>query len=161
MKFFSGALASYLANREQRRNLQVLSWLLLAFLVLLVVFSTMFHVLMEREGQFHSWPTAIYWTLVTMSTLGFGDITFKSDLGRMFSLLVLFSGSVFMLVLLPFTFIQFFFIPLMEAHRAARAPTSLPESTRGHVILTNLDAVAETLIRMLDQSHIEYVVLVE
>ena len=31
----------------------------------------------------------LYWVLVTMSTLGFGDITFKSDIGRLFSVVVL------------------------------------------------------------------------
>ncbi len=46
-----------------------------------------------------------------MSTLGFGDITFHSDLGRLFSIVVLFSGIVFLLVMLPFTFIQFFTPP--------------------------------------------------
>ena len=161
MKFYIGILASYLSNLDQKRNLKVLAWLFVVFVVLLTVFSIAFHDLMAREGQSHSWTTAVYWTLVTMSTLGFGDITFRSDLGRIFSLVVLLSGSLFILVLLPFTVIQFFFIPLMEAHRAARAPTSLLESTRGHVILTNLGAVEEALIRMLNQSRIEYVVLVE
>lgn len=161
MKFYVAVLTAYLANQEQRRSLKLLGWLVLMFLVLLFVFTLMFHYLMALEGQSHSWPTSIYWTLVTMSTLGFGDITFKSDVGRMFSLLVLLSGTLFMLVLLPFTVIQFLFIPMMEAHKAARAPTSLPEETRGHVLLTNLGAVEEALIRMLDQSHIEYAVLVE
>jgi len=39
-----------------------------------------------------------------MSTLGFGDITFSSDLGRIFSLIVLLTGIVYLLVMLPFTF---------------------------------------------------------
>lgn len=161
MKFYSAILASYLGSREQRRNLKVLGVMLLVFVFLLLTFTVTFHYLMALEGQSHSWPTAIYWVLVVMSTLGFGDITFQSDLGRMFSVVVLLSGTLFLLVLLPFTVIQFFFIPLMEAHKAARAPTSLPESMRGHVLLTNLGAIEETLIRMLDQSHIEYAVLVE
>ncbi len=161
MKFYFAILASYLASREQRRNLTVLFWLFVVFLALLTTFTVAFQYLMEMEGQSHSWPTAVYWTLVVMSTLGFGDITFQSDLGRIFSLVVLLSGSLFILVLLPFTVIQFFFIPLMEAHKAARAPTSLPKAVAGHVILTNLGAVEEALIQMLDQSHVDYVVLAE
>lgn len=54
---------------------------------------------MEREGQTHSWVSGTYWTLVVMSTLGFGDITFPSDVGRAFSVVVLLSGTIFMLVL--------------------------------------------------------------
>ena len=60
-----------------------------------------------EEKEF-SWITGFYWTLTVMSTLGFGDITFASDLGKAFTLTVLLSGIVFLLVMLPFTFIQFF-----------------------------------------------------
>jgi len=61
---------------------------------------------MELEGEYYTWVTGFYWTLTVMSTLGFGDITFTSDLGRIFSIIVLLSGVIFLLVLLPFTFIQ-------------------------------------------------------
>ena len=47
-----------------------------------------------------------------MSTLGFGDITFHSDLGRLFSLIVLLSGVVLLLIMLPFAFIRYFYAPL-------------------------------------------------
>ena len=92
---------------------------------------------MAAEGQDFSWVTGFYWTLTVMSTLGFGDITFHTDLGRIFSIAVLVSGVFFLLILLPFTFIQFFYAPWMEAQTAARAPRKLPEGTTGHVIMTN------------------------
>jgi len=161
MKVYGAILSTYFSNPEQRRNLRVLALLLVLFVFLLVVFAVTFQWLMAKEGQSHSWVTAVYWTIVTMSTLGFGDIIFHTDAGRIFSLVVLLSGSLFMLVLLPFTVIQFFFIPLMEMHRAARTPTSLPTKMRGHVLLTNLGAIEESLIRMLKQSRIEYAVIVE
>lgn len=161
MKSTSSVLSALYADRRQQRNLRVLAWLITIFIVLLTGFSSVFHYLMEREGQSHSWATAIYWTFVVMSTLGFGDITFQSDIGRIFSVVVLLSGTVFLLVLLPFTFIQFFFLPWMDARESARAPRSLPNSVRDHVILTRLDSLERSLIRMLDQSHVRYVVLVD
>jgi voltage-gated potassium channel len=161
MKSTSAVLSAFMNDRRQQRNMRVLGWLMLTFAGLLISFSTIFHFLMEREGQSHSWPTAIYWTFVVMSTLGFGDITFQSDIGRIFSVVVLLSGTIFLLVLLPFTFIQFFFLPWMEAREALRAPSKVPESMRDHVILTNLGSVELSLIRMLEQSHIDYVVLVD
>lgn len=161
MKSITSILTSFLGDRFQKRNLRILLWLMFFFLGLIIVFSLIFQLLMAREGQSHSWATAIYWTFVVMSTLGFGDITFESDLGRIFSVVVLLSGTIFLLVLLPFTFIQFFFLPWMEAREAARAPTSVHAKTRDHVILTNLDSIERALIRMLEQSHIEYVVLVD
>lgn len=161
MKSTASVLSAFLNNGRQQRNLRVLAWLLLLFLILLIGFSSIFQWLMKLEGQSHSWPTAIYWTFVVMSTLGFGDITFESDVGRLFSVVVLLSGTIFLLVLLPFTFIQFFFLPWMEAREAARAPTSLSPSVRDHVILTRLDTVEVALIRMLQQAHVDYILLVD
>lgn len=96
--------------------------LLGTFVVLVVVFAAIFHAVMAQEGQNHSWATAFYWTLVTMTTLGFGDITFTSDLGRIFSVIVLLTGTAFLLILLPFAFIQFVFVPWMNRRDASRAP---------------------------------------
>jgi len=151
---------SHLTNPSRRRNLFSLAKLLAVFVVLVTVFTIAFHFLMEAEGQSHSWITGIYWVLVVMSTLGFGDITFHSDAGRLFSVVVLITGSIFMLVLLPFMFIQFFYVPWMEAQAAARAPRSIPPTVSGHVILTRLGIVERSLIRMLQRSHIPYVLLV-
>jgi hypothetical protein len=60
------------------------------------------------EGRDYSWITGLYGTLTVMSTLGFGDITFQSDVGRAFSIIVLLSGIVLLLIMLPFAFIRFF-----------------------------------------------------
>jgi Trk K+ transport system NAD-binding subunit len=95
-----------------------------------------------------------------MSTLGFGDITFHSDLGRLFSIIVLLSGTLFMLILLPFTFIQFFYAPWMEAQTAALAPRKLPKETSGHIVLTNYGPVEGALVRRLVQYGYKYVILV-
>ncbi len=156
-----GIALSFLSQPSRRRNLIALGKLLCVFLGMLIVYSVTFHFLMLREGQQHTWMTAIYWVLVVMSTLGFGDITFQSDLGRGFSVIVLMSGSVFMLVLLPFMFIQFFYVPWMEAHAAARAPRSLPASMTGHVLMTGLGSVEQSLIRILKRMGIPYAILVK
>jgi Trk K+ transport system NAD-binding subunit len=115
---------------------------------------------MAWEGKDYSWITGVYWTLTVMSTLGFGDITFHSDIGRLFSIAVLLSGTLFMLILLPFTFIQFFYAPWVAAQEAARAPRKLPDETAGHVVLTRYGPVESALIRKLAQYHYPYVILV-
>src|SRR5690606_18873711 len=94
------------------------------------------------------------------TTLGFGDITFQSDLGRIFSSVVLLSGVMFLLILLPFTFIEFFYAPWMRMQAENRAPSSLPPRTEGHVILTAFDAVTNNLIHKLEKYHYEYALLV-
>jgi len=125
---------------------RILGWMLGLLALIVVVYSVLFHEIMDHEGQRYSWVTAAYWTLVTMSTLGYGDIAFESDLGRAFSVVVLLSGSVFILVLLPFTFIQFVFLPWMEPTQRARAPRRVPDDLGGHVIFTGTGPIESALI---------------
>lgn len=125
------------------------------------IYSILFHFIMKLENQEFSWITGFYWSLTVMSTLGFGDITFTSDLGKLFSVLVLLSGLIFLLIMLPFTFIQFFYAPWLEAQTKARAPRELSKDTQGHVILTNFDPIIENLIHRLKQYQHDYVIVTE
>jgi voltage-gated potassium channel len=161
MKFIPSQLMFFLQSGTTKRNIGSLTRFLLTLLAMMITFSVLFHYIMEAEGHEHSWITGLYWTLTVMSTLGFGDITFHSDLGRVFSMVVLFSGIVFLLVLLPFTFIQFFYAPWLEAQSRARAPNELPADTKGHVLLTTYDPVSMSLIEKLKQYHTPYALLVE
>jgi voltage-gated potassium channel len=155
-----GFIVSYLATPQARRSVRILGWMLVALALIVTLYSVLFHEIMAYEGQRYSWITAVYWTLVTMSTLGYGDIAFESDLGRLFSLVVLLSGSVFILVLLPFTFIQFVFLPWMETSQRARAPRQVKDDVRDHVILTSNGPIEGALVERLDRAGIRYVTLV-
>jgi Trk K+ transport system NAD-binding subunit len=159
MKFVGSQLAYFLTSGTSRRNLRLLRRYLLFLLGLVVLYSILFHALMLNEGQRHSWLTGFYWTLTVMTTLGFGDITFQGDLGRGFSVLVLMSGVIFLLVVLPFTIIQFFYAPWLEAQSRNRAPRRVPDGMRGHVILTRYDPIAISLIQRLKAHGKQYVVL--
>lgn len=150
----------FLQRDTTRRNLRALGRRLLILAGIVAIYSVVFHVLMLREGRDYSWFTGVYWTLTVMSTLGFGDITFTTDLGRFFSMWVLLTGTVYLLILLPFSFIRFFYAPWVETQAEARALRQVPEGTRGHVLLTHYDAVTSTLIRELGECHIPYFLLV-
>jgi Trk K+ transport system NAD-binding subunit len=160
VKSLPAQLASILRQRPARRNARVLGLFLLALSAMVVFDAVLFHVIMGMEGRNFSWISGFYWTLTVMSTLGFGDITFESDLGRLFSMFVLLSGTVFLLVLFPFIVIQFFWAPWMDAQAAARAPRELPEETADHVILTRYDEVSAAVIERLVHRQIDYVLLV-
>jgi Trk K+ transport system NAD-binding subunit len=161
VKFLPGVLiASAVQQGAGKRNFRVLANYVLLLVAMISIYAVLFHMLMEIEGRRFSWISGFYWTLTVMSTLGFGDITFEGDLGRIFSMLVLISGMVFLLVLLPFIFIQFFWAPWMAVQSAARAPRQLPEQTSGHVILTHYDAVTATFIDRLVHHRYRYVLLV-
>ncbi len=127
--------------------------------VVYVLYSILFHYIALHEGQEHSWLTGFYWVLVTMSTLGFGDIVFHTDLGRFFSMMVLFSGVLFLLVMLPFTFIEFFYAPWLKAMNQAKAPKIIDEEIKNHVIISHLNTVTDALIEKLASYKIDYVIL--
>jgi Trk K+ transport system NAD-binding subunit len=160
MKFLVSQMAALVKSGQQKANTRLMVRFLFILFGFFAAFTVLFHFLMAYEGQTHSWITGLYWTLTVMSTLGFGDITFTSDLGRFFSICVMLSGVVFMLIVLPFTFIQFFYAPWLEEQNKARAPRKVPETMSNHVILTFCDAVTLTLVEKLNQYGIESVILV-
>lgn len=159
MKFLPSQLAYLLKERESRRNLRGFASYLILLGLIVISYSLLFHIIMEREGQHHSWLTGFYWTLTVMSTLGFGDITFHSDLGRGFTLTVLLTGIVMLLIVLPFTFIQSFYAPWLQAQLHSRAPRTAAEGITGHVIFCQYDEIARGMIPFLNDEEVPYVVL--
>ena len=53
----------------------------------------------EEPSQFTSVPQAMYWAIVTMTTVGYGDIVPQTDLGKLFSALLIMVG--YSLIIVP------------------------------------------------------------
>lgn len=160
MKFLPSQFAYLLSRHESRQNLTAFAKFLLVLGGIIVVYAELFHLVMRHvENKEHSWLTGLYWTLTVMTTLGFGDITFQTDLGRFFSIVVLLTGVVLLLTVLPFTFIRYFYAPWIEAQIHLRAPRELPAETKGHVVIVEYDDIAKSLITRLDVHGTPYVVV--
>lgn len=160
MKLVSTQLSYFFNDRQVQRNVRALLRYILFIVVVIFLFAEVFHLIMVHiEGQDHSWVTGLYWTLTVMSTLGFGDITFQTDIGRIFSILVMITGVLLLLIVLPFAFIRFFYAPWLEARIRSRAPREVPAGMENHVILCRYDTFAEGLIARLLEDGIPYVVL--
>ncbi len=108
MKFYSSIVSYLVEGKSTKQNVRMLLRFIAILTAMVTLYSIIFHFLMVWEGQEYSWVTGFYWTLTVMTTLGFGDITFSSDAGRLFSIFVLLSGVIFMLVLLPLRLSSFF-----------------------------------------------------
>lgn len=157
MKFVISELFYFLREPETQRSVGVLLKFLAFLLGTITAYSVIFHIIMLHiEQRDYSWITGFYWTLTVMSTLGFGDIVFDSDVGKVFSIVVLLSGIVLLLIMLPFTFIRFFYAPWLEAQMRAQAPRRVPEDTAGHVVICSYDAIAPGLIERLRLYGIPY-----
>jgi len=61
-------------------------------LMIVVIMGTLMYVIEGPANGFTSIPTSIYWAITTMTTVGFGDITPKTDLGRLISSIMMLVG---------------------------------------------------------------------
>ncbi|HPB74007.1 MAG TPA: ion transporter [Chromatiaceae bacterium] len=77
------------ALRSSRRKIIVF---LVTVSSLVTVFGTLMYVIEGPANGFTSIPTSIYWAIVTLTTVGFGDITPKTPLGQMVASLVMITG---------------------------------------------------------------------
>ncbi|MBQ9395473.1 MAG: potassium channel protein [Proteobacteria bacterium] len=161
MRGASVALVYAMKNHFSGTNRKFLFWFSIVLVALLFVYSLLFHFFMSLEDRSYSWVTGVYWTLVVMSTQGFGDIVFENDAGKVFTIIVNLTGILFMLVMLPFVVIEFIYNPIMAAQKEAAAPRTLPDNIKGHVLITNFDATTEAFVARLKQHGIEYAVIVE
>lgn len=146
MKLIPAQINFFLRQHSVRRNLILLGRMIAMIMALITLYSIIFHYIMAYEGQHYSWLTGFYWTLTVMTTLGFGDITFTSDFGKMFCMLVLISGVLLLIIILPFAFIRFFYAPWLAAMEKGHTPRSIPADVKNHVIVVSTSPIALNLV---------------
>jgi voltage-gated potassium channel len=90
-------LASYVDESRQlwtalqasRRKIQVF---LFTVITIVLVVGALMHVVEGPANGFTSIPMGIYWAVVTLTTVGFGDLTPQTPLGRFFATVVMLLG---------------------------------------------------------------------
>jgi voltage-gated potassium channel len=60
--------------------------------ILVLLLGTVMYVVEGPENGFTSIPLAVYWAITTITTVGYGDITPKSDLGRAVASVIMLLG---------------------------------------------------------------------
>lgn len=159
MKSIASELAYFFRGRA-RQNLKVLCWYGAFLIGLILVYAATFDYLMWRlEGRDYSFMAGIYWVITVMTTLGFGDITFHTDLGYLFAAIVTITGVVFLLIILPFGMISLFLAPWIEQRLRYHPTLELPEDTSDHVLIFGLDPITIGLIRKLKNRQIPFFVV--
>ena len=77
------------ALKESRHKLSVF---LAAILTVVVILGTLMYMIEGEQNGFTSIPESIYWAIVTLTTVGYGDIAPHTDLGKFISSFVMILG---------------------------------------------------------------------
>lgn len=82
----------FLMNALRRSAVKILIFMLFVFLTAVVLGAVMYGVEGNRNPQLNTIPKGIYWSVVTITTVGYGDITPVTPLGQWISMLVMLLG---------------------------------------------------------------------
>ena len=90
-------LGAYLTEADQLRQALVqsrrkITVFLLTIVALVVLIGTLMYVIEGPESGFRSIPIGIYWAVVTITTVGYGDVAPVTPLGRCVASLVMLLG---------------------------------------------------------------------
>lgn len=77
------------ALRNSRRKIEVF---LVAVLTLVVIFGSLMYVVEGEKSGFTSIPVGVYWAVVTLTTVGYGDISPQTPLGQAIAALIMIVG---------------------------------------------------------------------
>jgi voltage-gated potassium channel len=75
-----------------RGSQQKITVFFLCILILVTIFGSLMYAIEGPANGFTSIPKSIYWAIVTLTTVGFGDITPKTSLGQALASVVMISG---------------------------------------------------------------------
>jgi voltage-gated potassium channel len=79
-----------------RRSLVASRHKILVFLIavatLVVIIASLMYVIEGPQHGFTSIPRSLYWTIVTITTVGYGDITPQTELGQVLAAIVMLMG---------------------------------------------------------------------
>jgi len=65
---------------------------LFAVLTLVIIFGSLMYLIEGEQSGFTSIPKSVYWAIVTMTTVGYGDISPQTNLGQMLAAVIMIMG---------------------------------------------------------------------
>ena len=89
VQYVSEARILMQAMRASRRKITVF---LFVVLTLVVIFGSLMYIVEDPQSGFTSIPQSIYWAIVTLTTVGYGDISPQTGLGQTMAALIMIIG---------------------------------------------------------------------
>ncbi|MGB1032654.1 MAG: ion transporter [Flavobacteriales bacterium] len=81
-----------LLKQALQKSRQKISVFIMAVFLLVVILGTLMYIIEGPEHGFTSIPTAIYWAIVTITTVGYGDISPQTAIGQSLASLMMLVG---------------------------------------------------------------------
>ncbi|MBW1849554.1 MAG: ion transporter [Deltaproteobacteria bacterium] len=89
VKYLGEARILMAALRASRRKIIVF---LFAVLTMVIIFGSLMYFIESKESGFTSIPKSIYWAIVTLTTVGYGDISPKTGMGQFLAAMIMILG---------------------------------------------------------------------
>ncbi|UCG51347.1 MAG: ion transporter [Candidatus Latescibacterota bacterium] len=130
VQYLSEADMLLYALRASRRKITVF---LFTVLTLVIIFGSLMYIIEGEDNGFTSIPRSVYWAVVTLTTVGYGDISPKTGFGQAVAALVMILG--YSIIAVPTGIVT---VELSQAFRRKISTQACPEcSAEGH----DVDAV--------------------
>ncbi|MCQ1536839.1 potassium channel protein [Methanosarcina sp. KYL-1] len=128
-----------------------------ATLLMVLIYILLFEYLMiwENQPENANAITAIYWATSTIATVGYGDVVFHSQIGRLFSVIVQVVG----IIMISGFLLSYIVMPWMDRTIKFRMPRKAPSGMKEHIIICGYNQLVETLIDELAEQEIMFVIV--
>jgi voltage-gated potassium channel len=83
--------ARFLSKSLQASKSKILVFLM-AVLMVVTITGTLMYIIEDESAGFDSIPRSIYWAIVTLTTVGYGDISPQSELGQFLASMIMLIG---------------------------------------------------------------------
>ncbi|MCB0729746.1 MAG: ion transporter [Ignavibacteriae bacterium] len=89
VQYLGAAKTLLTALKQSRRKITVF---IFTVLTLVIIFGSLMYIIEGEKNGFTSIPRSIYWAIVTLTTVGYGDISPNTPLGQAFAAFIMILG---------------------------------------------------------------------
>lgn len=114
------------ALRSSRRKISVF---IFAVLTMITVFGSIMYVVEGAEHGFTSIPRSIYWTIVTITTVGYGDIKPETPLGQLLASIIMMVG--YAIIAVPTSIVSVEMAQAVRGQQIRDLPERCPQCNGG------------------------------
>jgi voltage-gated potassium channel len=124
LEYMGEARMLTLALQKSRKKILVFMY---SVTVLAVIFGSLMYLIEGAENGFSSIPRSIYWAIVTITTVGYGDISPNTPLGQALASLAMLTGYAIIAIPTGIITAEIALLSQMQQRQAQEFDTECPE----------------------------------